>query len=63
MNKEQFKNEVDYGAAMALAREMLERGIIDRQDFMRVDKMYVEKYHPAIRPIDKIGMPKNGGIA
>ena len=46
MDKETFQREVDYGTAMALAREMLERGIIDRQDFMKLDKMYVERYRP-----------------
>jgi hypothetical protein len=46
MDKSQFERETDYGAAMALAREMLERGVIDRQEFMRVDKFYADKYRP-----------------
>ena len=51
MNKEQFQNEIDYGMAMALVREMLECGVIDRQDFMKADKMYVDRYRPVIHSV------------
>ena len=54
MDKNSFQREVDYGAAMALAREMLEYGIINRQDFLRVDKFYVDRY----RPLTVIAPPK-----
>ncbi len=51
INKEQFQREADYGASAALAREMLESGIINRQDFLKIDKMYVQKYRPLLRPV------------
>lgn len=38
MTAEQFEREKKYQAAVAVARSMLERGVIDEQDFLRVEE-------------------------
>ena len=35
MTKEQFDREKKYQAALAVAREMLKKGVIDEADFLR----------------------------
>lgn len=52
MNREQFQKELDYGTAMALAREMLEQGVISREEFTRIDTMYLDRYRPVFRRIE-----------
>ena len=46
MSKEQFQSELDYAVAMLLIREMLDSGIINRQDFLQIGKIYTEHYQP-----------------
>lgn len=46
LESEQFQNEIDYGIAIHLAKEMLAAGIINKQEFTRIDKMYAQQYHP-----------------
>ena len=48
MTKEQFDREKRYGAAMALARAMLNKGIITEEEYRRIDTMFTEKYRPLI---------------
>ena len=48
MTKEQFNRETNYGAALALARTMLTKGIITDRDFRKIDKMFKQKYRPII---------------
>ena len=38
MTAEQFEREKKYQAAVAVARSMLKRGVIDEQDFLRIEK-------------------------
>lgn len=52
MNSEQFQKELDYGTAMALVREMLEEGVISREEFTRIDTMYLDRYCPVFRRIE-----------
>lgn len=52
MNREQFQKELDYGTALALAREMLEQGVISREEFTRIDTMYLARYNPVFRRIE-----------
>jgi len=46
MNEKQFLNELVYEATMAVAREMLTKGIITQQDYEVLDSRMVEKYTP-----------------
>lgn len=46
MNKDQFDREVRYGTAIVIWKEMLKAGIIDKQDFNRIDKLYIKRYRP-----------------
>ena len=48
MTKEQFDREKYYGAAMAVARAMLSKGIITEDDYLKVDAIFTEKYQPLI---------------
>ena len=49
LSKEQFQNEVDYGTAMLLIREMMDAGLINKSEYIKIDKMYIEKYQPFFR--------------
>jgi hypothetical protein len=46
LTTEQFQSEVDYAAAVLLSREMLQAGIIDEQDFARINRLHAEQYQP-----------------
>ena len=48
VNKEQFKRETNYGAAMVIARAMLTKGLITGKDFCKIDTMFRQKYRPII---------------
>jgi hypothetical protein len=48
VTKEQFEREASYGAAMAVARSMLTRGLISEKDYRKVDTMFKKKYRPLI---------------
>ncbi len=58
MNKDQLQNEMDYSVAIHICKEMLDAGIIDRQDFIRIDKMYIDRYRPIFRSITPINNVK-----
>jgi len=46
MDNAVFTNEVDFGAAMLLIREMLDAGLITRLEYCKIEKMYIAKYKP-----------------
>jgi hypothetical protein len=46
LTAEQFQTEINYAAAVLLSREMLRAGIIDEQDFARINRLYTEQYQP-----------------
>ena len=48
MTKEQFEREARYGAAMALAHEMLKKGIISEREYRKIDIIFQRKYRPVI---------------
>ena len=48
MTKEQFDREKNYGAAMAVARAMLSKGIINEDDYRRIEVAFANKYRPLI---------------
>ena len=51
VTKEQFDRERRYGAAMAVARAMLSKGIITEDDYKKVEVAFTEKYRPLIGPL------------
>lgn len=42
----QFQREMDYGVAVCLWKEAHAQGIIDKADFLRIEKMYTARYRP-----------------
>ena len=48
MTKEQFAREVDYGAAMSIAKAMLRAGLITGKEYRKIDTIYCKKYRPII---------------
>jgi len=52
MPTDKFQSEVDFGTAMLLVREMLDAGVISRQDYAQVEKMYVAQYQPVFQILD-----------
>lgn len=46
LSKEDFRNEKLYQTTMHLARKMLEEGIISKEEYRRIDTIFLEKYHP-----------------
>jgi hypothetical protein len=49
LTEEKFQSEIDYAAAILLAREMLQAGIITSQDFARINRLYTEMHQPVFR--------------
>ena len=47
MTKEQFDREKKYQAALAVAREMLQKGIIN-EDFLRIEARLAAKFRPVL---------------
>ena len=48
MTAEQFEREKKYQVAVAVARSMLEKGVIDEQDFLRIEEKMREKFRPVL---------------
>lgn len=48
MTKEQFNREKKYQAALAVARKMLEKEIINEGDFLRIEARLREKFRPIL---------------
>ncbi|MCL1882410.1 MAG: hypothetical protein FWF81_01475 [Defluviitaleaceae bacterium] len=48
MTNGQFERETNYGAAMAIARSMLTKGLINDRDYRKIDTMFRKKYKPLI---------------
>ena len=48
MTAEQIEREKKYQAAVAVARSMLKKGVIDEQDFLRVEEKMREKFRPVL---------------
>ena len=49
LNQEQFQNEVDYSTIMLSVKEMLDAELINKSEFAKIEKLYVEKYNPILR--------------
>jgi len=48
MTQEQFNNERDFCAMIALAEAMLGQGVIDEQDFAVLQRKLLERYQPVV---------------
>lgn len=46
MTNEQFEREMRYRTAMAVARNMLNRGLISKEEYEDFDHMMIEKHNP-----------------
>lgn len=48
MRADQFEREKKYQAALAVARAMLEKGVIDEADFLRIEDRLRDKFRPVL---------------
>jgi len=48
LTQEQFNNERDFCAVIAMASAMLGQGAIDEQDYFAIQRMALEQYHPVV---------------
>ena len=48
MTKEQFEREKVYGVMLSIARAMLSKGLITKQEYKRIEVMLVDKYMPIL---------------
>ena len=46
LTREQFERELNYDAALSVARRMLAAGLISRTEFVRIDTILREKFSP-----------------
>jgi len=44
----QFQREKNYRAALAIAKEMLLKRLIDKNDYTKIKKLLINKYNPVI---------------
>jgi len=51
MTHEQFRREVDYGAAMAIAGEMAARGLVTPEEYVEMDARFRQMHRPLIARI------------
>jgi hypothetical protein len=51
VSKEQFEREKNYRIAISIAKGMLDKGVIDQDDFSVIDNMLSEKYCPVLREL------------
>ena len=48
MTSEQFIRERNYGAVMAIARDMLKQGCISNKEYRKINAFFLRKYEPII---------------
>lgn len=46
MSKEKLRNDMLYHAAISMAKSMLEKGLITREEYTEIDTILLEKYRP-----------------
>lgn len=51
MSRKQLRDEMMYQATMSMARHMLEEGIITREEYERLNRIFLAKYRPIIGSI------------
>jgi len=57
MTNEQFGRETRYETAMAAARAMLRRGILNERDYCKIDTMMRRKYRPITGSLLPVKIP------
>ena len=55
MNRDDFRRERLYQASIAVARTMLQRGLITDDEFRQIDTMFLDKYRPLLGGL-KVGI-------
>ena len=48
MTPEQFKREAAYRATLSIAKSMLQKGLINENEYKKIDTIMFEKYHPLL---------------
>lgn len=48
MSEEQFNREKNYRVALVIAKSMLAKEIIDKNDFKKIDKLLIKKFNPIV---------------
>lgn len=48
MDKKQFRAEKMYRISLSVAKSMLEKGIISREEYSEIDTILLEKYRPTL---------------
>lgn len=48
MDEKQFRAEKMYRISLSVARSMLEKGIISKEEYSEIDTILLEKYRPAL---------------
>lgn len=51
MSEEIFNTEKDYGITMAIAKSMLEKGLITLSEYDQFEEVMLEKYQPKLTPL------------
>jgi len=55
MNREDFRRERLYQASIAVARTMLQKGLITDDEYRQIDTMFLNKYRPLLGGL-KVGI-------
>ena len=58
MNKDVFAREVKYESRMAVARTMLRKGIITKEEYCEIDTIFLDKFRPLLGTLRAEKVPK-----
>jgi hypothetical protein len=48
MSKEQFEREKNYQVMVSIARNMVKKGLISKQEYKKIDTIMFKKYRPLL---------------
>ncbi len=48
MDEKQFRAEKMYGASLFVAKSMLKKGVISKEEYEKIDTLLLEKYRPMV---------------
>lgn len=60
MDEAQFEREKQYGAAVAIAKQLLHRKLVTPEEYQKIIMVLTEKYQPAVSSFPEF-MQKTGG--
>jgi hypothetical protein len=63
MRKEQFRQELDFGVAIAIAKTLLKQNQITIDEYRKVEAALIQRYHPLIWSLQEstpASSPKKG---